>query len=88
MLGTVFHWLAHAVSIGGLLISMAACERDDSRASDASTPKPSTEPTEGTLFGTSVSSYVVLLRGVVTQVGVRIPLTAIEAAPADAPFQN
>jgi hypothetical protein len=88
MLGSVFHWLAQAVAVGCLLISMAACERDDQQASDASTPKPSTEPTEGTLFGTSVSSYVVLSRDVVTKVGVRIPLTAIQAAPADAPFQN
>jgi hypothetical protein len=80
--------LAHVVPIGLLVFSLLACEGDPSRASDAGAPDHGSPSTEGTLFGAKVSSYVALSRGEVTQVGVRIPLSAIEMAPADAPFQN
>jgi hypothetical protein len=88
MLGTASHWLAHALYAGWLLFSLTACETDEPRASDASAPENGSEPTEGALFGVKVSGYVELSQGVVTKVGVRIPLSAIEAAPADGPFQN
>lgn len=74
--------------LGCLPAALMSCEHDDARTSDASAPEDSSAPVEGTLFGFKVSSYVELSQGVVTRVGVRIPLSAIEAAPDDAPFQN
>ena len=80
--------LAPGVPVGLLVISLLACDSDASGGSDAGAPEHGSESTEGTLFGVKVTSYVILSRGEVAQVGVRIPLSAIESAPTDAPFQN
>jgi hypothetical protein len=57
-------------------------------AVDAATLPDTTETPQGTLFGETVSSYVTVSQGIVTNVGVVIPLSAIERAPANAPFQD
>lgn len=56
--------------------------------SDVASHPDRADTPEGELFGHKVSSYVTASAGVVTSVGVRIPLAAIEAAPADGPFQD
>jgi len=57
--------------------------------SDSENHSSASETIQGVLFGESVSSYVTLsAEGVVTHVGVVVPLAAIARAPASGPFRG
>jgi Domain of unknown function (DUF5602) len=78
-----------ALLLTSIVCLATACHGDDAAASDASLPNLTRDAApEGTLFGANVSSYLTLANGVVSTVGVRIPMAAIEAAPADGPFRE
>lgn len=79
-------------------LALVACNPGEPATSDVagstgSDGGSSSSPTgsggdEATLFGAPVSSYVQVVAGVPTVVGVIIPIAAIEDAPVDGPFQD
>ena len=78
--------------LGCLALWVSACDADEEESADASSfrsvdaatvPHDGEETLEGLLLGAASSSYSVLTDGVVTKVGVQLPVSAIAAVSSD-----